>query len=439
MARIKIDYSELEEAANNAVRAANEMDVYAQRIGNVVESPINNLTGGSSQYTSTVASLAQRKASELRSKRDKYKSFETGARNLADSARAADGNVESYINSLKAEDSKNLTWGQKICAAFYDLYSNFISGSDVGKVLNVIVGGVELVNELKVVAFKKAYNWFVYGKGRYVLNIVLTVAAAVGAIVALCNPVTGPFAALFIAAAAIAAVVKVATAGVTLSDNLKALFMDSDDPGAARYYGNTSSLSDFAKKHIHDKRAQSFAKATDIVGKVADAVSSFGSLFTKTHTMAMTNPDGSISVVDVKQLDWSSSTLKENLLKKVGVTSSVKLDDYGRPIKNIATNQDVMNYKFSMSSLVKNAFGIKDTKYGDIPSVHNGAPVYSGLGRADDAIKTVKNGGVLPSELGKLKQLSIYGGGGSKEVFKYGLKHTPIVKDFADFGYLFVK
>ena len=435
MAKIRVDYSELGEVAKLAGKAASEMDEYAKAIDKSVSGPIGSLTGGSTQYTSTVASLAQQKAKALRDKADKYREFQSNTQSFISTAQSADKDVESYINSIKQEDYKSLSWGQKVVSKLYDIYSGVFSGTEIGKVLNIVGSVIELKNELKILAVKKVRDFFVYGKGRYLINIALTVAAAVGAVVALCNPVTGPFAAVIMAAAVIAAAVKVMTAGVTIGDNLKALFMEGDDPGAARYYGNTSSLKDFAKKHIHDKKIQNIAGVVDTVGVVADVVSSVGSLFTKTHTMAMANPDGSITIQDVNQLDWSKATLKENLLKKFGFSQVTKTGADGRPVINVLTQQPVTETKFSGSSLIKNVFGVKGLDYDGYPSVYEGRAVHKTVGTITDVTKAVKNISTPISEITKLSDLNTYGAHNTEKVVKNIFKHVPVVKDFTDAGF----
>ena len=409
MARIKIDYSNLEDAAKRAGDAANEMEEYAKQLSQKVSGPVSSLTGGSTQYTTTVASLAQQKAKKLREKAGKYQQFQRDAQNLVTTAKAADKDVESYINRLKQQDSKNLTWGQKICAAAYDLYSNFISGSDVGKVLNIMVSGVELYGGMKILALKKARDFFVYGKGRYLVNVALAVLAVAGAIAA---AVIAPELLIFAIAGGIAVAVKALTAGATLIDNFKAWGMHSDDPGAARYYSKTSSLNDFAKKHTHDKKLQGIAKAVDITGVVAEVTLAVGSLMTASGTVK--NPDGTISKLGKDVFDPSWKTIKTNLLKEIGVVDG----------------------KFSFSNLVSKSFGFKEgNTYNFAANAEISQSVYTGK-KIQDYTNAAKNYLIPIKEINKISDdHALTKGFNKSKDIKNILKHTPLIKSYVDLGY----
>lgn len=419
MARIRIDYSDLVDAAKKAGQAADEMENYASSISSRVEGPIGSLPGGASNYTNSIADLARQKAQSLRTKAGKYKTFEGNASSLVETAKAADKEVEVYIGRLKSSDSQNLTWCQKIGAALYDLYSSTIGTTEFGRAINMMANSAAFIAELRITALKKARDVFVYGKGRYVLNIVLTVAAAVAAVSAIFNPLAWPFA----IAAVVAAVVKVAASGLTISDNIKALFVETDDPGAARYYGNTSSLENFAKKHFHNKTVQNLFKGVDTVGAIADAVAQMGNLLTASRTMQVANPDGSLSTIKVSEFKPSMATVKENLLKKIGVSSSPTIDS--------KTGNPVMQYKFSGSDLLGNVFGYKKTELGNNTTRYvNGAKIPNAIGVIDDTAKMTKNIGIVPSEIIKISDLSSYGGGGTSKIFKHILKRVPIINDY---------
>jgi hypothetical protein len=423
MTRIRIDYSDLLDSASWAKKSSDRLEEYADEINREVGSKINNLTRGASGNTNSIFDLANRKVNDLRSQASRYRSYEDRLKKFVENAKSADERVEMNIEKIRKEDYKGLSLFQKITATFYGLYQKTLGRTAFGRAMDTITR--LRVDKLLVIqtGLKKAKDFFKYGKGRYIINIVSAVGTVIGAIATLANPITGPLAAvaaLASVAAAVSLVVKLGSSGVTIADNIRALFMESDDPGAARYYGNTNSIESFTKKHVHSKKWQNIAQIVDFAGTTADVVRSGLDLFTNSHTMQVLNPDGSISKLTVGVQDFSWDTLKGNLLSNIGFSTNVVKDAGGNLVRdgfgNIKTRTT-----FSTASLLKKIAGWKKTG-GTVTTLNN--------------ITNVISNTTLPvREINKINDLRFSTRGFIKGELRTLLKHIPIVKDYVDFGY----
>ena len=284
MATIKINYPSLENAAKQALNVATEMGEYADAIPGKITNPLGNLTGGSSSNTSTVQSLASQKASDLRKRASRYQSLSSQITSFVESAREADAQVKNRLTSIADRQAEKLNLWQRISYEFYKLYNGIVGSTPLGAFFNNLLSiGGSYVEWMKKCG-KDVLEWFQHGEGRYVLSMALSVIGTISAIAGaiLSFPVSGVFATLVAAAAIVSALVSAADTVATLYEGTKAIMMNNTHPGVARHYGNTSSVSDWAKKESTDAGLQSLFAGINTVGNIAGIFSFVGGGFTKT-------------------------------------------------------------------------------------------------------------------------------------------------------------
>ena len=309
MSTVLINLSKLETAAEAATKAADNMEEYAALIPGKITSPLESLTGGSSSNTSSVVSLAQEKASELKRRATAYDTLSTQVSSFVSSAREADARVVSRISAVTESYVDDMNWWEKICYNVEKLKNFVFNLSELGKFMGNLANMLDVVDDWIENKKKKLYDWFKRGDGKYIASAVLSGLAAAAAIALAITsfPVSGILATIAAGAAVISAVVATIDFAFTFMDSIKAIIGNDTEPGVADYYGSTSSVSDWFKKHTTSKTAQTIASVTDIVGKIAGVVASIGSVFTKTAA------DGT------KLGTLDKSTIKENILGKLGL------------------------------------------------------------------------------------------------------------------------
>ncbi len=317
MATVKINYSSLENVAQHALRVASEMEEYADAIPGKITNPLKNLTGGSSSNTSTVQSLALQKASSLRDRASRYQNLSSQLTSFVESAREADARVKSKLTSLADQQAAKLAWWQKIAYEFYKLTNGIIGSTPLGAFFNNLLSLSSMLEEWKKKIFKDVIEWFYYGSGRYVLSIVLSIAGTAGAIAGaiLSFPASGVFAIIVGVAAVVSAVVSFFDTAATIADGIQALSTNSTHPGVARYYGSTSSVSDWSKKNSTSAAFQSFASGFNTVGNIAGVVSFIGGGFIKVD-----------NGTKIGTLDFT--TVKSNFAKSFGFSFNEKTKKY---------------------------------------------------------------------------------------------------------------
>ena len=176
-------------------------------------------------------------------------------------------------------------------------------------------------------------DWFKHGNGRYVANIVgslaLTTAAIVGTAIAIIGiPFTGGSSAV-IAVGCIGAVASGIGAAIsafntyhTIKENAEALSIE-DDPATARFHGDVSSYSEHVSKtkysspEEYDKYSK-IAKGIDIADGVCTVVSIGTGLATSfgTKSIEVVGEGGDVTKQTV--FDFSPKNVKSNVLKTFG-------------------------------------------------------------------------------------------------------------------------
>lgn len=279
MATLRIDYSEAADAAKYAGKASEALGGYADAVMRSVSDRLGQLTGGSTANTSGAASLASQKARKLRDKAGTFSELQGRIERFSEAAQEADANVASHINSVNKTASDGLNFLEKGLSYVYGVYAGTIGQTGIGKALNELGADVRAAGDLMNLAQRKVSDWFIYGDGQYVLNIVSKVAECVEAVALVVGAIASGAGVVVVVAAIVAAAVSIAVMCATYADNKRALGMSDEDPGAAAYYGDTDSLSSYTKKHIYNRSKQNKALAIDITGKVAKIIRDAGAAY----------------------------------------------------------------------------------------------------------------------------------------------------------------
>lgn len=287
MGEIYIHYGNLGDAVKKSQKVRGEISGYVEEIQKRITTPISKLAGSdSSGYTSTASNLAWQKINSLNNKSNRFLAFEGTVNNLISEARSKDSYVSSQIETIAGMYVEKRKWYQNVgdwiyntfCIDFANNWNWTRDFSDAAKWMCNKIGN----------AFEPIANWFKYGDGKYVWNIISSVVGTVvaigGAIAAFCAiPFTGgatiPIVIGLIGAVAtsVGAIITTVNSVTSVVQNSRAIAKSGDlfdkndgDPSAARYYGSQTTLSEyFNKTDMGDKKTNEMFEKT---GEVVDTV-----------------------------------------------------------------------------------------------------------------------------------------------------------------------
>lgn len=287
MGEICIRYSELEASIADSRKMRGKMDDYINELRRKVISPIENLPGNDTGgYASDARQSALNKTNRIEAAKARFLTYESSLSGFVEAARAADQTVARRIEALADVYIGKRTWYEAIGDWLYNTFCvDAVNSNDILRFLSDAVkwGAGEIGDYLEEVR-----DYFKYGDGKYVFNIVMSgleIAGAIaGVILAIAAiSVTGGAIALVIgivgaAATTVGAVISVSNSISKGISNCKAeeLRRQGDNSGA-RYYGDTESLSDYWEKHDMgdaDTNAayETAGEAIDRTKKVSDTV-----------------------------------------------------------------------------------------------------------------------------------------------------------------------
>lgn len=281
MATITIDFNILGDAVNKSRSVADELEDYADALPGKVTNPLWSLTGGSSSNTSTAASLASKKATELRSRAGDYRSLATKMESFGEDAKQADEDVRERLAGVVKEREKGLSWWDRIATSLFRVLNDVLGDDVISQLIRDVLNGMESFAQDVMHGLKTALNWFKHGNGRYVLDALVSILGAIGAVVTavLSFPVSGIFGIIMAAAAIVVALDSVADAITTTIAAHQAFARNDTEPGRARYYGSATSYAEFAKRNGAPSWLQNLTTGMSKFADFAGIVVTVGNLF----------------------------------------------------------------------------------------------------------------------------------------------------------------
>lgn len=384
MSEICIHYEYLEKSIEESKKVRKEIADYTDEIKRQITTPISCLTGSDpAGYATTAASLARQKITFLNSKSSRFSSYETSVRNLISTAKANDEYVSSKMETIAGMYVEKRTFRQKVGDWIYNTFCvDFVNErgwtrrfADTVKWISNEVGDW----------IEKARNWFKYGEGRYVLNIASAIGKIALAISAIASvPLTGgaTLSILLLGSSTISMYITMLNSSSEIESNIKALAMSEDNPGAARYYGNISTLSQkWEKTDMGDANTN---KAYEIGGKVINTVKYLADTITYVGKMVYSagavrdyrykNPDAHI-----KGHEYSLKNLKHNIIGEFGFyLTKPGIKNWKKLLETVDYTKKSLDFFMGQTSKVKNEW-IQDTK------------TQTGVGLQEDPFDTIKS------------------------------------------------
>lgn len=277
MSTAVINYGGLKSAASAAGTTARRMDSYANEIKSTLVRQLGNYNGPKGGNVNEAMSELNRKASELETRADNYRRYETDLRSANDACKDTDGRVKSKVSSLTAsfKNSYGISNSRIVNGISYVLTS-FANATGIGRFFNDVSDWWDnqwdyLKNCIK--------DWYQYDGGKYLIGdsvlavctAALAIIGAVTAVIAAIGAVTiGPI--IVAAAAVFLAITAAVGAGVNIWNNKKAYdAAQNRDPATAKRLDQVDTIQDALRK-TDSKFWHGVAGVLDVCELVANVV-----------------------------------------------------------------------------------------------------------------------------------------------------------------------
>lgn len=328
MATVTIDFDILSDAISRSNGVADRLEDYADAVPGKITGPLGSLTGGSSGYTSTASSLAASKASELRTRAERYRKVAGKLDGFIEEARDADTKVADGIAAVVKEREKGLSWWDKIATTLFRVLNGVLGDDVISQLVRDVLNAIDSITQDAARGIKAAIDWFKHGDGRYVLEGLVSILGAVSAVlVAIASFPASGFALLMAGLAVFVAADKVLDSIATTVSMCQAIATDDNEPGLARYYGSVTNYSKWADRSDAPQFLKDALSFTSKTADVAEIVLLVGNLFSYRGVKTTTGKDGSLEVyknpatrrrVYQNKYRFDRQTLEMNLKKQFG-------------------------------------------------------------------------------------------------------------------------
>lgn len=271
---VKIDYGELESSSKALNKAAKYCGDYASRLRRKVPNELDNLTRGSSNYTSSASYFASAKIQSLEKQQQKCLDVSGKIDTFIKDAKSTDQRVAGIMkkegNEFRKANGLSFGWADglmqvitrfSIDRANKDDFSRWISSQlrDVSAAFNAWILG-------------KKY-WYACEGGKYIwkrrfafVGVITAALAAFAALVVLFPISVGGWALVVAICTAVSSCIALADATVALISSNKAVQLAKTDPGWAARYSETNSISGFLKKTCFEEKWMNIASNYAAIG-----------------------------------------------------------------------------------------------------------------------------------------------------------------------------
>lgn len=375
MGNVIFDYGALEDAKSNAKKVVtgwNGIDDYKTGLNNKLKSSLDEWRLAKQEpyghsYVSNAKQDISDKVSQLNTTRTQWINLSTTIENFLQYVKDRDDKVVSIFKTTSSQYTDYSGIGgffNYIGDGLYNLFAVDLANCN-GFTRAIAEWGKEKMDDLSYV-IQQADDWFRHGNGRYILNIVgsvaLTAVAIAGVVISIiglpftggasCTMTVACISLLGVAAGTISAGITAYNTYYSVQSNLKAMD-NADDPRRARFYGDITKYSEYAaKEDLGSKEANEKAarrgEILDTTKAVADVVQVGTGLATTFGTKSVELIDDAGQVTKYTFFDFSPSNVKTNVLKTFGFKAS----------KESAT-VDVV--EVNQSTIISNADEIGDT------------------------------------------------------------------------------
>lgn len=286
---IEIDYGELSESSKALSKASKYCGEYASRLQKKVPNKLDDLTKGSSSYTSSASYFASAKIKSLESQKQKLLDVSGKIDDFIEDAKATDQRVANIMkregNEFRKANGLDYGWADGLLQAMSRFSIGAVNKFDFTRWIDTWLRNVSDGFNAYMLDFK---HWYACKGGKYVIEAffktLVVIAATLAVIIAAVYLLPIVLAALGIGGVTstvalfslkgLVAICNLVTASIALSDaiydrmyTIKAATIAETDPGWAMRYADISSTTDHLRKTYYgtkdDKRSMVWANIID--------------------------------------------------------------------------------------------------------------------------------------------------------------------------------
>lgn len=290
---IEIDYGELASSSKALSKASKYCGEYASRLQKKVPNKLDDLTKGSSSYTSSASYFASAKIKSLESQKQKFLDVSGKIDDFIEDAKNTDQRVANIMkregNEFRKANGLSYGWADGLMQA---LTRFAIGEANKDEFTRWISEGLRDVSAAISGWMLDIKHWYACEGGKYQVakifkwvGFAVAVLAAFAALIVALPVILGTsvvalasWAGIVAVCTAVAACIALADATVALINSYIAADMAKTDPGWAARYAETNSVSDMLSKTCFDSKwgniiSNFAAGAIDVIGTVCSIVS----------------------------------------------------------------------------------------------------------------------------------------------------------------------
>lgn len=321
------NYSDLKQAASKAKSAYKELEDYSDLLTKKVLNKLSSLPGSDSKgYVSSAMSAARNKQNKLDQSWSDFQSFERDVLYFKGYAEQKDKEVSRRIDRLADPYKKGFSFSGAIeyignflydvvCVDIAGFVSNYIPLGDM------FIDGLRNIGNTVSHWIENTRDWFKYGGGKYLANIIGSVVKVVGIVagiiaVASCSIVA--VAVVGVVAGGIYLLYEMGNMMATVDSNMTAMEESrKGNKGLAHYYAGVEGVRDYVQKNdmgnaATNRIAESLANKYEATGKAAGAVYKVACLVASFEVL------GDVYGLDGKVVDhdFSMRNIKRNIQRQ---------------------------------------------------------------------------------------------------------------------------
>ena len=290
---IEIDYGELASSYKALSKASKYCGEYASRLQKKVPNKLDDLTKGSSSYTSSASYFASAKIKSLESQKQKFLDVSGKIDDFIEDAKNTDQRVANIMkregNEFRKANGLSYGWADGLMQALTRFAIGEANEDEFSRWISARLRDASEAFTGWMLDFK---HWYACEGGKYVISavfktVVLIVAAlaafaalvvALPLVIGLIGGAALTWSAVVAICTAVAACIALADATVALINTCTAASLADTDPGWAARYADMTTASDYLSKTCFDSRWANIisnigAVAIDVVGTICSIIS----------------------------------------------------------------------------------------------------------------------------------------------------------------------
>jgi len=326
---LTVDYSDLKSTISSSKSACRNIENYANSLDKKVTQKISDL-GFSTSRTSDANWFARKKTENLRKKAEKYTNFAKKLENFGEITQEKDKEVSNKFDTLYSTfKTKNNIKVNPVKEFFVNLTVGISNSSSLSRWVKNTYNNIK--TSVKGVC-DSVKEWYKYKGGKFVLDIVGSVAAIALGIFTICTAGLGFFGVVAIIGAGLAII----NAVTNICTSAAAIKHSNSDPAMAARYGRMDTSSDWLKKtNFNSKLANAgseyLSKGLDTIQIFTDIVGVTGSVNTFFKS--------SKNISSIKNLFSGPEGLRTKFLEKSGRNYKSTAKSFFNGLKSIKNDK----------------------------------------------------------------------------------------------------